>query len=334
MRNSKILLLTGAGFSKNFGGLLADEMWAMIFNHKEAQESAVIRNNMLSEFNYETVYQKIIDDNSVDEKEKAAIKKALLAAYEYQENNWQNRDYFLFMDDKILNHLGKFISDYVSMYFTLNHDLFLEKKMLHKFGGRRICLLANPSDVGTPDGRSALPNENEMLAKKSIIDDQLSRALNLCYVKLHGSINWLDSRRKETLVIVGGNKKEKMKNEPMLNQYYEIFKGTLLDQEQRLLVIGYGFMDNHINEAILEGLNKKALKLHIIDTLSPKDFSKKMGQNYRKGMSKKERDGEVIREFIWLKMSGYFPVKSLLDLFTVNGPTPLYRKLIENMELN
>jgi hypothetical protein len=333
MANNKITLLTGAGFTKNFGGLLADEMWAMIFNHKEVQESIIIRNNMLSEFNYEAVYQKIIDDNKLDEKEKEVIKKALLSAYEYQENNWQNNNFFLYIDDRIINHLCECLSKYVGLYFTLNHDLFLERKLIHKFRGRNPCLLANPSDMGIPGNRSALPNEAELAAKQSIISDQLSNVLGLCYVKLHGSINWLDSDKKETLVIVGGNKKEKMKKEPLLNKYYELFKETLLTPDQRLLIIGYGFMDNHINEAILEGLNKRSLKIHIIDTLSPKHFSDKMAQSNEKGVSKEERQGMVTRELIWLKMSGYFPIKSLLDLFTVNGPTPLYSKLIENMEL-
>ena len=32
------ILMTGAGFTKNFGGFLANEMWAKIFNCHEVQE--------------------------------------------------------------------------------------------------------------------------------------------------------------------------------------------------------------------------------------------------------------------------------------------------------
>lgn len=335
MANKKITLLTGAGFSKNFGGLLADEIWAMIFNHKDVQASNIIRNNMLSEFNYETVYQFIIDDDKLEVDTKAIMKNALLSAYEYQENNWQDKDFFLHVDDRIINHLCNFISKYIGIYFTLNHDQFLEKKLIHKFNSRNICLLANPSDIGIPVNRYALPTENELKAKQQVINEQLSNDLYLCYVKLHGSINWLDSYKKETLVIVGGNKIEKMKNEPLLNEYYELFKNTLLTTDQRLLIIGYGFMDDHINEVILEGLNKGSLKIHIIDKMSPKAFSDKMAQSTsQKKISKKERDSMITREMIWMNMSGYFPINSLFDLFTVNGPTPLYHKMIENMGLN
>jgi hypothetical protein len=34
IQSSENILLTGAGFTKNFGGLLASEMWAEIFNHE------------------------------------------------------------------------------------------------------------------------------------------------------------------------------------------------------------------------------------------------------------------------------------------------------------
>ncbi|MFA5848220.1 MAG: SIR2 family protein [Thermodesulfovibrionales bacterium] len=336
MPSKKIILLTGAGFTKNFGGLLADEMWAMIFNHKEVQGSDLIRNNMLAEFNYETVYQKILDDLKADEDEKTIIKRALLSAYEYQENNWQNNNFFLSIDYRIINHLCEFIAKHVGLYFTLNHDLFLERKLIHKFSGRSLHLLADPSDIGIQGSRSALPNANDLFNKQSLIKDQLSDISGLCYVKLHGSINWYDSSGKETLVIVGGNKKEKMKKEPLLNQYYELFSETLLTPGNQLLVIGYGFMDNHINEVIIRGIDKKAIKLHIIDVLSPKDFSEKMAQHYPnpKKMSKEEKNGEVIRESIWLEMSGYYQVNSIRDLFAENGPKPLIGKLIENMELN
>jgi hypothetical protein len=338
MANKRIILLTGAGFTKNFGGLLADEIWAMMFNHKEVQDSVIIRGNMLSEFNYETVYQYVVDDNKLDENDKVATRKALLSAYEYQENIWLDQDFSLnIMDEKILNHLCGFISKYVDLYFTLNHDLFVERKLLGKFRERNLYLLGNPSDMGRSNG--ILPDEAAMLLTNPIIDKQLSTESGISYIKLHGSMNWLGSIRKETLVIIGGNKKEKMKSEPLLRRYYELFKQTLLTPDQRLLIIGYGFMDNHINDAILEGLMKKLLKLHIIDVLSPEAFRNKMAQSSNNmgkitKITKEQRKSAETREMIWLNMSGYFPVKSIEDLFTSNGTTPLYKKLIENLELN
>ena len=39
---SKNILLTGAGFTKNFGGFVATEMWEKIFNCSEVQDSPVL----------------------------------------------------------------------------------------------------------------------------------------------------------------------------------------------------------------------------------------------------------------------------------------------------
>jgi len=37
IQSTEHMLLLGAGFTKNFVGLLAKEMWTEIFNHKEIQ---------------------------------------------------------------------------------------------------------------------------------------------------------------------------------------------------------------------------------------------------------------------------------------------------------
>ncbi|KAF5421924.1 MAG: hypothetical protein C5S44_05655 [Candidatus Methanocomedens sp.] len=43
IQSSKHVLLTGAGFTKNFGTPLASEMWAEIFNHKKIQAQPKIK---------------------------------------------------------------------------------------------------------------------------------------------------------------------------------------------------------------------------------------------------------------------------------------------------
>ena len=49
IQSSKHVLLTGAGFTKNFGTPLASEMWAEIFNHKKIQAHPKIKKLMLDE---------------------------------------------------------------------------------------------------------------------------------------------------------------------------------------------------------------------------------------------------------------------------------------------
>ena len=46
---SRIVILTGAGFSKDFGGFLAKEMWENIFSHQAIQENDILRQAMVSD---------------------------------------------------------------------------------------------------------------------------------------------------------------------------------------------------------------------------------------------------------------------------------------------
>ena len=55
------VLLTGAGFTKSFGGYLASEMWAAILNQPEIQNSPALLKRMreLETLDYELLYEEI-----------------------------------------------------------------------------------------------------------------------------------------------------------------------------------------------------------------------------------------------------------------------------------
>jgi hypothetical protein len=81
IKPSKVALLTGAGFTKTFGGLLAGEMWAAIFNQPEIQNTPSVREKMLVQLNYERFYQDCMDDRTLTANEKEQVTKAVLQAY-------------------------------------------------------------------------------------------------------------------------------------------------------------------------------------------------------------------------------------------------------------
>src|ERR1051325_7902101 len=76
------VLLTGAGFTKTFGGYLASEMWAAIFNQPEVQRSLTLLRGMRDEDNldYESFYAKIQRSGSPSDQQDlgAAIRNAFL----------------------------------------------------------------------------------------------------------------------------------------------------------------------------------------------------------------------------------------------------------------
>jgi len=92
--------------------------------------------------------------------------------------------------------------------------------------------------------------------------DPFDGVFNFIYIKLHGSVNWQSHEGGDCLVI-GTRKSEQIKNEPILGQYFDAFKKTLYRPDCRLLVIGYGFGDAHINEVICKAIVDFRIKVFV-----------------------------------------------------------------------
>jgi hypothetical protein len=76
-----VVLLTGAGFSKPFGGYLASEMWAIIFNQLKSLDSQNLRTLLRGELNYERAYDVVMSGGLYSPTEKSAFTKGLIDAY-------------------------------------------------------------------------------------------------------------------------------------------------------------------------------------------------------------------------------------------------------------
>ncbi|NQU17955.1 MAG: SIR2 family protein [Candidatus Saganbacteria bacterium] len=343
MTSKRINLLTGAGFTKNFGGLLADEMWAIIFNHEKVQQCRYIKETMLGygdepsdfdNFNYENIYDEILDKHK---EEKDTIKSAIEDAYKFQEEiilpvNCKNGG--------ILNPFFDFIQNNINIFFTLNQDLFIEQYSKHRLDRRAISFLGAPTAYGDHQHVSTpvkLPTEEEVLKKQEEYLRLLSKDRTFAYIKLHGSNNWLDSKGDGDPVIGIGvkNKIDPLIKEPLIRWYFEIFRQSL-ENSNRLLIIGYSFLDEHINKYIYNAMVEHGLKVCVVDTLSPRDFGKKMQRirnpnkgivRSKKGMSK---DNKTYRQYIWGNLAGYFPINSLVDFFG-NGSVYYRKKLSNNL---
>ena len=91
---SDVVILTGAGFTKNFGGFLGEEMWAKIFNNPKLNQfnnlRLALRNTFLGGitnegecFDYEFVYSTIIEnkDGKYSKKEREVFQEVIEEAY-------------------------------------------------------------------------------------------------------------------------------------------------------------------------------------------------------------------------------------------------------------
>lgn len=131
-KTAEALLFTGAGFTHNFGGLLADQMWAEIFNHPEIQTSPFARELMLQDHSYESVYHKILFNTPsyFQERDQLAIKSAIREAYQRLDQELQGPqdvDALRGLDQLIYLFRGYPDDDEIHYFFTLNQDLLIER---------------------------------------------------------------------------------------------------------------------------------------------------------------------------------------------------------------
>lgn len=337
---SKTVLMTAAGYTKNFGGLLADQMWAKIFNHKEVQDKPDLKDLLFDTFDYESVYHEVCNDDDKDsekktyeEDEKNAIHTAIREAYE--ELDVIAQKYIPVGDDskhnvligarKIIDYLTRDRSQ-INFFFTLNQDLFVERLILCEY--KNITRPPFEGRIFIPNtSRSQLPLENKDFINIPAGDklNITKRAVDLRnneyhYIKLHGSFGWKSSDPdRPEMMVIGRNKEEQIANEPLLKWYFDLFEQVLFQGGIKLLIIGYGFRDDHINEVIVKAIEQEpSLRLYIISPVKPREFIKEL--------SKEEY---VYGKRILKGLSGYFEA-SFKDIFPPDGSdTHIWKELQE-----
>ncbi len=84
-------------------------------------------------------------------------------------------------------------------------------------------------------------------------------------IKLHGSFNWRTANAGMQMVI-GSGKDKQIQESPLLSWYFDIFKRVLSAGGVRLLIVGYGFGDEHVNGTIADAVDHCGLQVFIWDT--------------------------------------------------------------------
>ncbi|MBI4963359.1 MAG: SIR2 family protein [Desulfomonile tiedjei] len=309
---AKNILFTGAGFTKNFGGLLAEEMWSKIFNNKRVQDHTRLMELLKTDFNYESIYHQVINGNYTDE-EKASINTAIIDSYKILDDivrkwTFSSGSPYPVNIYGVNGFIERFVGNHeTGLFFTLNQDLFIERHFNSVMVGLNI-----PGVAKIPDNHKTiiqLPLENDDFKKLPTDDDLNANPINLIssrtlnYIKLHGSFGWLSSAGTH-MHVIGRQKERLISEEPLLSWYFSLFKEALFKPNRKLFVIGYGFMDRHINGVIADSINDFNLKLYVMSPSNQLAFFDKLNSI--------EHGGIIHRAVV-----GYFPYK-LLDIFPQN----------------
>jgi hypothetical protein len=282
---AKNVLLTGAGFTKDFGGYLASEMWAVIFRQPGIRRYPNLRKRMLERLDYEAFYHEVLSSEAYSTEEKLSLTKAIRNAYEeMHELICQGAD--LKRNNAAAAVCRAFIAQFDGsghergFFFTLNQDLFLER--FFSLGYQRASLLKIPG-LGHPkwfngqlpsrlagEDLVRLPDESRVEKLKSSFWSKSSECF--AYVKLHGSYGWKSSQDESDVLVIGHEKLGSIEKEPLLKWYLSLFDEALKEPKQNLIVVGYGFGDAHINNVIADAIRDCGLRLYVISPKLPSEF--------------------------------------------------------------
>lgn len=260
------ILLIGAGFSRNWGGWLASELTGDILSR--IGDDGELRKNLQATHAFESVLAKVQSDRASSPAHEARYQRLLNAVIEsfyamnlsFSENgfkfNWsQERDMSVSL----------FLSRFDAI-FSLNQDLLLElhyrqtpelPSVQPYYPGlyNHISTDALPIEV---DLRQILRRQREPLLEENFL---LSDGQPI--FKLHGSVDWIQSGKG--LLILGGQKADAIHENPLLRWYYEKLRAFLNSGSTRLMVIGYSFQDNHVNDLIWTAAEHHNLEMFLVD---------------------------------------------------------------------
>ena len=276
---------------------------------------------LLADLNFENVYSDIMEDEmhaKFTPEEQAAFMEAVENAYcnldqvisRYDQDaagNFPNRNLA-----KLMHYLSTYSGGERALWFTLNQDIFMERQFHWRATGAPpfeqkfytgLSLQLTPTSIQLPSPEASQEMLNAQLEKSS--GDHAGTS----YIKLHGSYCWKSWTDRSGMVL-GINKADVIDDEPLLKCYFELFKSVIAEGGRKLLIIGYGFRDLHVNRILLNGIMTHGLELFIIHPKSPEAFQKALQEACAPDTGAPKK--------IWEAVRGYFPY-TLYDIFHGNS---------------
>jgi hypothetical protein len=297
------MLLTGAGFTKNFGAPLAKELWGIILGSPILDTAPDVRRALLHDFDFESVYNNVmrgeklpVDDETDWNIQKQALGKAVKEAYEDIDAKIRG---FRFGKDSPypvdISRVQDFIASFSGnskkpgFFFTLNQDLFVERQY---YSGQRPTLpgIKHRLNWFTGDNTHSLDADRVVIPEDQTAGSALLDGSPFYYLKLHGSSNWYTS--DEQTMVIGDAKQDQIAAQPILAAYFDHFKSVLESGSRRLLCVGYSFADSHINTAIALGI-RAGLSLYVLSPEPPDNLAHRLR-------------GTETGDRLWQGLAGYF----------------------------
>jgi SIR2-like domain len=271
-------LLTGAGFSYNWGGYLSSEAFEFLLSVTEGDDDlrSLLWRGHQAHLGFEDILAKLQREFSGEwtaqrEQDLRNLTSAVQKMFASMTMAYAETSFDPSLADpnfSVIKFLARF-----NAIFTLNQDTLLEQKYI-PFAGQDVFpqSLQGPGYVAVyrPGVVRALDISTYGVSGERIElyrpEETLTPLPRLQpYIKLHGSIDIKQSER-EMMLVIGGDKAESIAQQPLFEWYHTMFAGSLRATGARLMIIGYSFGDAHINKMIFDGIDA-GLKIFIIDPL-------------------------------------------------------------------
>lgn len=265
------VLLTGAGFSRNWGGWLASEVFEYLIGSRVGDDiRRLLWECKRKGGGFEDVLADMQNDfacgpNPITKSRLDVLRLALGSMFAEMNTGIAATTFEPSGNSHTL--LRNFLVRFDAI-FTLNQDLLLEYHYLDD----NVALSSARRWVGwqMPGLKFLHPNAHSdanvaKVAKRTPDSTTFQEAANLQpYYKLHGSSNWCGDAG-ESMLIMGGNKAIDIDQYPLLRWYSTKFTEYLGRPKVRLMVIGYSFGDSHVNKTIADAAHGGGLELFIVD---------------------------------------------------------------------
>jgi hypothetical protein len=250
------ILLTGAGFTRNWGGWLAKELEGDLLARLATLEPLrrLIENSENFEHALSQLRSNEVSGVGLAGGSVRVLEEAIRASFAAMNLSLAQRPSL----DLSPEH-PRAISGFLAMFdaiFTLNQDLLLEFHYYATgFSGSDWIGSFYPG-LEPAVVPSVSPGELFRHLHRRVGNIEPSDMKRQPIYKLHGSLDWQDG--SSDLFVVGGGKESYIQSKPLLVQYFNLFREYLLQRNTRLMIIGYGWADDHVNRLILDASKTNA----------------------------------------------------------------------------
>lgn len=249
------ILLLGAGFSRNWGAPLANEITGSLLG--ELHDDAVLAQRLRSG-PFEDAFAGFQRTRGDDENSRRLRRLQDAVTGLFSRMNAALAGTSFEFEYSIKKFLERF-----DAIFTLNQDLLLETHYQPNLVSAKWSGVTIPGMQGSYDAGHGGPADPTKLTWRPT-GDMTVRGKLQPYFKLHGSSNWKDEQG-EAVLIMGSAKSGAIDQFPVLKAYHDKLRHMLGQPGTKLMVIGYSFQDGHINQVICDASAGTGLGTFLVD---------------------------------------------------------------------